>query len=83
MEDKRTKPSFTAATDEFIAASDWITPQHAPAIVALQLIAAQLDQELTAALVAQYGVTFRALLKEKPTATADDDPLEAALQAAT
>ena len=76
---KRNAPTFTAATEQFISASDWITPIHAPAVTMLRLLAAQLDVELTAALAAQYGLTYRNLLKTQPTET-ENDPLEEALR---
>lgn len=79
-----TKPSsaqtFTAATEQFLAAADWLGPEHAPAVVTLRLVAAQLDQALTAALVAQYNLAYRSLLKARPVDPGADDPLEKALR---
>jgi hypothetical protein len=72
--------TFTAATEQFLAASDWIGPEHAPAVAAMRLLAAQLDLELTAALAAQYGLTYRALLKAQPADPDANDPLEQALR---
>lgn len=74
------RPTFTDATEQFLAASDWLGPVHAPAVASLRLIAAQLDAELTAALAAQYGLVYRALLKSEP-AQSGEDPLETALRA--
>lgn len=73
-------PTFTAATEEFVAAADWIGPEHAPAVITLRLVAAQLDESLTAALVAQYNLAYRSLLKARPVDPLADDPLEKALR---
>lgn len=84
---KTKKPStFTDATEQFIAAADWIGAEHAPAVISLRLIATQLDSELStlrglsAALVAQYNLTYRGLLKARPIDLDADDPLEKALR---
>lgn len=81
MTQTNTAQTFTAATAQFLAAADWLTPEHAPAVITLRLLAAQLDETLTAPLVAQYGLAYRSLLKQQPTAESDD-PLEQALKAA-
>jgi hypothetical protein len=41
----------------------------------LQAVAIELDREVTAALIAQFGVLHRSLLKERPSVQADLDPL--------
>ena len=49
----------------------------------LEALADELDREVTAALAAQFGLTYRNLLKRKPAEDAGAlDPLAAALQAA-
>jgi hypothetical protein len=73
--------TFTASVRAFIADADWITHQHMPAVVLLHRIASQLDRELTAALAAQFGVTFRDLRSQAPGKAEDEDPIEAALRA--
>ncbi|MBB1482501.1 hypothetical protein H5392_01340 [Tessaracoccus sp. MC1865] len=71
--------SFTSAVADFETASPWLGPQHAPAVVALRAMAAQLDAgDLAPALLGQFGLAFRALSKERPTAE-HVDPLAAAL----
>lgn len=76
--------TFTTATNAFMRASKgWLTAEHAPAVTTLKVLASQLDREVSAALVAQYGLTYRSLLKEKPTAPAGQgDELAAALASA-
>lgn len=74
--------AFAAAIAEFEGASPWLGPQHEPAVVALRAMAAQLDKgDMTPALLGQYGLAFRALAKERPTAE-QKDPLAAALEEA-
>lgn len=76
--------SFTAATEAFVNASPWLTDADQPALTTLYTLAGALDGgDLTPALVAQYGLAYRSLLKRAPMA--DDgvrDPLEEALRAA-
>lgn len=85
--------SFITAVNRFVAASDWLDDEHAPSLVTLKQLARQLDQRVTGALVAQFGVTFRDLRAQAPasnipvTPPTDEpavpaDPLEAALLAA-
>jgi hypothetical protein len=75
-----TRQTFTEAVDKFVDASDsWLTDEDAPAVATLQASAEALDKELTSALLAAYGVAYRALLARKPTASATVDPLEALL----
>ncbi len=67
--------NFEIAVQQFIANETWLTAAHAPSVVALQAVAIELDREVTAALIAQFGVLHRSLLKERPGATVDMDPL--------
>ena len=77
------RKTMTEATEELIAeASDWLTPQHAPAVAILRVLAPQLDPTPTAALASSYGLAYRDLLKRAPGATAPEDPLEKALREA-
>ena len=80
MTKPRNAQTFVAATAQFLAAADWIGPEHAPAVISLRLVAAQLDEAMTAPLVAQYNLTYRALLKSRPVDPGADDPLEKALR---
>lgn len=69
--------SFTKAVEEFLKEADWwLTEEDYPATVALQHMAAQLDIEMTPALLSQYGLTYRSLLKKRPAAEPETDELE-------
>jgi precorrin-4 methylase len=61
------------AVAEFLASATYLDSTHAPSVEALRSAAAALDVEVTAALLAQFGVLHRALLKvgEKQEAPAD------------
>jgi len=50
-------------------------------VAALTATAALLDTEVVPALLAQYGLTYRSLLKRAPAADVAVDDLEAALPA--
>ena len=72
--------TFTSAVADFERASPWLGPQHAPAVAALRAMATTLDDgEMPPAMIGQFGLTFRALSKERPTA-AEVDPLAKALE---
>lgn len=60
--------NFTESVRRFIADAYWLSDSHAPSVVALEALAVELDREVQAALVAQFGVLHRSLLKEKPKA---------------
>lgn len=61
------------------SAADWLSEEDAPAVVALEAMAKELDQKMTPALLSQYGLAYRSLLKRKPTGETERDELEAAL----
>ena len=67
--------NFEIAVQQFIANETWLTAAHAPSVVALQAVAIELDREVTAALIAQFGMLHRSLLKERPSVQTDIDPL--------
>jgi hypothetical protein len=67
--------NFTESVQRFIADAYWLSDSHAPSVVALQALAVELDREVQAALVAQFGVLHRSLLKEKPSAVPALDPI--------
>lgn len=72
--------SFTTAVEAFEKASPWLGDVDAPAVETLRTIAEVLDEgDRTPALMAQFGLTHRALLKRAPAADEPADPLEAAL----
>ncbi len=66
---------FVEAVQQFVANETWLSAAHAPSVVALQAVAIELDREVTAALIAQFGMLHRSLLKERPSVQTDIDPL--------
>ncbi|MBZ4485971.1 hypothetical protein LQ938_09670 [Microbacterium sp. cx-55] len=72
--------AFGTSVDEFVGAAPWLGAPHAPALATLRALAAELDTgDLSPALVAQFGLTYRNLAKLAPMTPATVDPLEAAL----
>ena len=70
---------FVSAVAEFEKASPWLGPQHAPAVVSLRAMAAQLDAgDMAPALLGQFGLAYRSLEKQRPMGE-DVDPLTTAL----
>ncbi|WP_429456244.1 hypothetical protein [Microbacterium sp. ZKA21] len=68
---------------EFETSAPWLGAPHMPALVTLRKLAEALDTgDLTPALVAQFGLTYRNLSKLAPSESGAEDPLEAALRAA-
>lgn len=75
--------TYTQSVQAFVSAADWLGAEHMPSLVTLFSVAGKLDREVTAAMVAQFGVTFRDLRSQAPGGAADDeDPLEAGLRGA-
>ena len=65
--------TFTSAVDKFLkAAKSWLSDEDYPATVSLQHMAKQLDTEMTPALLSQYGLAYRSLLKKKPQDHSED-----------
>lgn len=74
--------SLVEATERFIEASEWLTDEDLPAIVMLEKIAQAVDESgPVPALLSQYGLTHRSLLKRAPSSDVEVDPLAAALEA--
>lgn len=74
--------SLVEATKKFVEASDWLGDEDLPAIVMLETIAEVVDRDgPQPALLSQYGLTHRSLLKRAPGAPSEVDPLAAALEA--
>lgn len=74
--------TFLGSVEEFVAASPWLGPEHAPALMTLRAVATKLDGgDVQAALVSQFGLVYRALLGQRPTVE-QADPLAEALQEA-
>lgn len=72
--------TFLSATLDFIQSATWLTDEDNPAIVSLIAMARELDDRLNPPLVAQYGLTYRNLLKRKPGTEDDTDELGKLLQ---
>lgn len=71
--------TFTKAVETFKeAAKEWLSEEDSPALVSLEKAAAALDKEITPALLSSFNLTYRALLKRKPTDTTEGgDELDA------
>lgn len=73
----RVMAGFVEATEEFVEASEWLGSEDAPAVATLRAVAEQLDGgDLTPALLGQYGLTYRSLLKRRPADPPDEDEFE-------
>jgi hypothetical protein len=70
-----TAKTFTDSVRIFLDSATWLDDSHAPSVIALQAVARELDFEVTGALVAQFGLLHRSLLKAKPEAPTFVDPL--------
>ena len=72
---------FEKAAQDFIDNSKWLTTEHQPGIVTMLVAARYLDKGgIQAAMLGQYNMAYRDLLKRAPVADkAPDDPLEAML----
>lgn len=66
---------FSEAVQVFIDSAWWLDETHAPSVMALQAVARELDDEVTGALVAQFGLLHRSLLGAKPKADTPVDSL--------
>lgn len=75
--------TFTTSIEAFVESAEWLSDAHLPAVTALRAMAAQLDSgDLAPALLGQFGLMYRALLKEAPREDSEVDALEAALEGA-
>lgn len=72
---------FEKAAEDFIADAKWLTTEHEPGIVTMRVSARLLDSGgINAAMLGQYNMAYRDLLKRAPVSDkAPDDPLEAML----
>jgi hypothetical protein len=70
---------FTDAVKTFIDSADWLGDADQPAVVALEVAAAQLDKEFTAATLSQYRLLYNGMVKARPEPTPEVDPLTALL----
>jgi len=70
--------TFTQAVEAFKKSAEaWLTDADLPAVIALEKAAEQLDKEINPALLSQFGLTYRSLLKRQPAdLTEEEDPLD-------
>ena len=54
-------------TETFLSSLDWLGAIHTPAVAQLHLLARLIDENPIPALIAQYGLTYRDLVKQAPT----------------
>lgn len=66
---------FMDETLKFISAATWLRDEDGPAVMALLAMADELDKKINPPLIAQYGLTYRNLLKRKPEETESLDEL--------
>ncbi len=77
LEIPESKGRFTEAVDKFLENAPWLGSEHLPSIVTLQAIAEQLDRgKVTPAMLSQFGLTHRALLKANPEAAEAGDEVD-------
>lgn len=92
MARRRGIKSYVASVDDFLKASPWLTPADGPAVTSLQQMAKTLDAATgtdaapgpgpSPALLGQFGLAYRNLLKREPGATggdSEDDEIEGLL----
>ncbi len=74
--------SFREAVKTFEDDAAWLGAADLPALVTLRTVAEALDEgDMTPSLLAQFGLTYRSLLKRAPSDAPERvDPLEAALR---
>ena len=79
-EGTRRGATFAETVESFLDTADWLNDSHGPSVKALQALASELDREVTAALVAQFGLLHRSLLKERPSMDLPVNPFEELLR---
>ena len=79
-EGTRRPATFAETVDSFLKTADWLDDSHGPSVKALEALAVELDREVTAALVAQFGLLHRSLLKAKPSENVAVNPYEELLR---
>lgn len=65
--------TYTTAAETFLKEADWLTEVDQPMITGLRHLAQELDTSYQASTYAQYGLTFRYLVKQKPLAVLIED----------
>lgn len=75
--------SLVEATRKFIDSSPWLSDEDLPAVVMLESLAEQLDESgPVPAMAAQFGLTYRQLLKKAPKGPGEKSALASALEEA-
>lgn len=83
LEIERISGRFTQAVEKFLGNAPYLSDEHLPSIVSLQAIAEELDSgKVTPAMLAQFGLTHRALLKANPETAAHDDEVDQIIERA-
>ena len=59
--------TLAVQTETFLDSLDWLSDTHIPAVAQLRLLAGLIDENPIPALIAQYGLTYRDLVKQAPT----------------
>lgn len=72
----RLTATFAQAVARFLEVANWLDDSHLPAVIALRVMAEELDREPTPALYAQFGLYYRSLVKAKPVEQAAMNPFE-------
>lgn len=67
--------TITEQTETFLSSLDWLTELHTPAVAQLRLLAGLIDDNPIPALIAQYGLTYRDLVKQAPVEPEQVDEL--------
>lgn len=71
---------FADSLSEFLGASPWIGPLDAPAVASLRAMAFELDAGgMTPALLSQWGLAYRSLIRRAPQDAPPEDEFEALL----
>lgn len=70
---------WSESVETFLEAATWLGEEDAPMVAALKAVAEKLDEEVQAAMVNQFGVTYRTLMKKKEGDGSEVDPLDALL----
>jgi len=78
MTTRRPTRGFTSSLNKFLKSSPWIGPADAPAVASLKAMARELDaaEILSPAMLSQFGLSYRSLLKRQPSEEPAEDEFE-------
>lgn len=71
---------FAAKVAQFKKDATWLADEDGLALVMLEALAEEIDVKLTAALLAQFGLTYRSLLAKHVPHRGEEDLLEGLLE---